>query len=189
MNKELLDKLKSKKEAYRGRKQGWLGWVEYRKSVQVARIEIKQGKVQIELNLIRDIKDNKKNFYKGQWSSVGLVLFNIFVGDMDNGIECTLSKFADDTKLCGLVNTLEGRAAIQKDPDRLERWACVTLLKFNQAKCKVLHLGHDNPRHKYRLGREWIESSPEEKEGLVDKKLMFLPFYYMRRNQCLSARR
>ncbi|GAB0178124.1 cAMP-dependent protein kinase inhibitor alpha [Grus japonensis] len=95
---------------------------------------------------------------------LGLALFNIFVSNMDGGIECTLSKFANDIKLCGVVDPLEGRDAIQRDLDRLERWAHVNLMKFNKAKCKVLYIGQGNPKHSYRLGGEKIKRSPEEKD-------------------------
>jgi len=55
----------------------------------------------------------------------------------------------------------------------LERWGCASLVKSDRAKCKVLHMGRGNPKHKYRLGRECIESSPEEQDfgALLDEKL------------------
>ncbi|KGL96755.1 hypothetical protein N301_11125, partial [Charadrius vociferus] len=64
MNKELLDMIKGKKEAYREWKQGRVAWEEYREIVQAARDQVRQAKAQLELNLSRDIKTNKKSFYK-----------------------------------------------------------------------------------------------------------------------------
>uniref|UniRef100_A0A670K9H8 Reverse transcriptase domain-containing protein n=1 Tax=Podarcis muralis TaxID=64176 RepID=A0A670K9H8_PODMU len=108
-----------------------------------------------------------------QGSVLGPVLFNIFINDLDDGLKGILIKFADDTKLGGVANTPEDRITLQNDLDRLENWAKTNKMNFNREKCKVLHLGKKNERHKYKMGDTWLESSTCEKDlgVLVDHKL------------------
>lgn len=95
---------------------------------------------------------------------LGLILL-IFISNMDSGIEC---EFADDTELCGAVDTLERRDVIQMDLDMLETWAHANLMELNKGECKALHQGCGNPRHTNGLDEKVIESSPVE-EKLLEK--------------------
>lgn len=78
--------------------------------------------------------------------------------------QCTLSNFADDTKLGGMAGTSEGHAAIQRDLNRVEKWAVRNLTKLNNKNRKVLYLGRNNPLHQYMLGTTQLESSLLEKD-------------------------
>ncbi|KAJ7416249.1 rna-directed dna polymerase from mobile element jockey-like [Pitangus sulphuratus] len=66
---------------------------------------------------------------------LGPTLFNSFINDLDDGTEHTFGKF-ENMKLEGVVDAEDGCAAIQRDLDRLEKWACGNLVMFNKGKSK-----------------------------------------------------
>ncbi|KFZ66869.1 hypothetical protein N338_11098, partial [Podiceps cristatus] len=64
LGKDLLAKLREKKVKYKVWKQGCLAWKEYRDAGRNCRNGIRKAKAQMELNLARDVKNNKKGFYR-----------------------------------------------------------------------------------------------------------------------------
>jgi len=59
-----------------------------------------------------------------------LGLFNTFISDINSGIECALSKLADDAKLYGAIHKPEGSDTVQRDLDRFEQRAQVKLVRL-----------------------------------------------------------
>ncbi|RMB94448.1 hypothetical protein DUI87_29259 [Hirundo rustica rustica] len=104
-----------------------------------------------------------------QGSVFGPVLFDILIGDIDKGIECTLSKSAGETRLRGeLANVRDG--AIQRDLDKLRKWDHVNLVWFNNTRswCCV----QASPSVSTAWG-EQTKDSPDEKDSgvLVSERL------------------
>uniref|UniRef100_A0A803J7Q1 Reverse transcriptase domain-containing protein n=1 Tax=Xenopus tropicalis TaxID=8364 RepID=A0A803J7Q1_XENTR len=77
-----------------------------------------------------------------QGSVLGPLLFNLFINDLGEGIMSNV--FADDTKLCRPVNSIQDVTSLQQDLDQLAIWAAKWQMRFNVDKCKVMHLGCKN---------------------------------------------
>ena len=108
-----------------------------------------------------EVQLDASHWWCTQGSILAPVLFNIFINDLEAGIEC---KLADDTKLRRVVDTPNGCGAIQGDLNRLKIWADRNLMKFKTGKSQVLHLGGNKPMHQYVLGADQLESSLAEKD-------------------------
>ena len=86
---------------------------------------------------------------------LGPTLFVIFKNPIDQVLEKLpgfLSKFADDTKVGGIADNQEECAVLQQILDYLVEWADKWQMRFNADKCKVIHFGRNNIRHKYVMG-------------------------------------
>jgi len=64
LRQEMLAKLRKKRELHRQWKQGLASWEEYREAARLRRDGVRKAKAQLELNLARDVKNNKKGFYR-----------------------------------------------------------------------------------------------------------------------------
>lgn len=79
-------------------------------------------------------------------------LLSIFIKDIDKGTKYILNKSEDDTELSGAVEISKRQYGIQRGLDKFEKWAYGNLMRFNETKCRVLHLGQDNLQYQQRLG-------------------------------------
>ncbi|PKU49656.1 rna-directed dna polymerase from mobile element jockey- hypothetical protein [Limosa lapponica baueri] len=110
---------------------------------------------------------------------------HISISDLDAGGECTVNRFADDTKLGGAVHSFKGQEALKRNLDRSEHRAMINGMKFNRSKCRILQLGLSNTRQKCKLGEEWLKNSPTERDlgVLVDSR------FNMSQQYALATRR
>lgn len=91
-----------------------------------------------------------------QGSSLGPILFNLYVADLHNHLKCTHAFYADDSKIYG--DPLSEYSNLQADLTAVETWCREWLIPLNVSKCTVLHLGHNNPRLNYRLSGKTLQS-------------------------------
>jgi len=99
-----------------------------------------------------------------QGSVLGPLLFVIYINDLDDNVVNWISKFADDTKIGGVVDSEEGFQSLQRDLDQLEKWAEKWQMEFNADKCEILHFGRTNQSRKYRLNGRTLKSAVEQRD-------------------------
>ena len=104
-----------------------------------------------------------------QGSVLGPILFLIYVNDIPETVNCSIKTFADDTKLFRTVKTIDDCNILQNDLNTLSQWTSDWLLSFNVDKCKVMHIGKNNPKIDYIMRTEnriLIETSEEKDLGV-----------------------
>ena len=112
-----------------------------------------------------------------QGSVLGPILFVIFINDMPGILQNICQLFADDAKIFTAVNVRSDvePKVLQDDLQKLCEWSKKWQLPFNTDKCKSLHIGKQNPFHKYKMNDKTLKQVYEEKDlGVVmDSDLKF----------------
>ena len=98
-----------------------------------------------------------------QGTVLGPLLFLLYINDLPYGLKSFVSLFADDLKL---VTSSDQYHTAQEDIDMLNKWEQDWLLRFNvkDGKCKVLHIGKDNPKNDYFMNGIQLPEVGDEKD-------------------------
>ena len=98
-----------------------------------------------------------------QGTVLGPLLFMLFINDLPCGLKSFVSLFADDLKL---VTSSDQYHITQEDIDKLNKWEQDWLLRFNvnDGKCKVLHIGKNNPKNAYFMNGFQLPEVDTEKD-------------------------
>jgi len=99
-----------------------------------------------------------------RWLATALLLFLIYINDLEEEVVSKVFKFADDTKLFRQVSDTVDAVGMQEDLDRLVECAFKWQMQFNVSKCKLMHVGKKNPRHPYYMSSNGLKSVKVEKD-------------------------
>ena len=115
---------------------------------------------------IRGVKSSWIEFLSGvpQGSVLGLILFLIYINDLDFGIRNWILKFADDTKIFTRINNSLDSEWLQSDLLQLIRWSEEWQMLFNVNKCKVMHIGKQNQQRQYFMHDQCLDVVCQEKD-------------------------
>ena len=79
------------------------------------------------------------------------MLFTLYVWDAPQVVKCIVSMFADDTKLHTVLTDRNSNLKLNNDLTSMQTWSSRMQITFNIEKCKVQHLGSNNPNHQYTM--------------------------------------
>ena len=98
-----------------------------------------------------------------QGSVLGPLLFLLYINDLPDRVSNYVSLFADDLKMHGKSSS---QGLNQDDINQLVKWQNIWLLTFNtnDKKCKVMHIGKNNPCHSYHLDGNLLPTVDSEKD-------------------------
>jgi ribonuclease P/MRP protein subunit RPP40 len=99
-----------------------------------------------------------------QGSVLGPLLFLIYINDIDEVVASKILKFADDTKLYGVVANQQDIERLKNDLKNLCNWSADWLMLFNVDKCKVMHFGYNNSKSTYGMNGKDLEEISEERD-------------------------
>ena len=97
-----------------------------------------------------------------QGSVIGPLLFITYISDLSLQTRTHMSCFADDTKL--YCNPFKDLSLFKEDIRKMEDWTNTWLLKLNEEKCTILHLGKNNPQNKYHLHQTELKEVKDQKD-------------------------
>ena len=91
-----------------------------------------------------------------QGSVLGPILFIIFINDLPARLLNDCKLFADDCKIMSGIRSCEDQARLQSDINSVNDWCSDWLMELNIFKCRVMHLGRNNPGYEYAI---WCNAS------------------------------
>ena len=94
--------------------------------------------------IVDDEISNWKSVLSGVLQGSVLVLFLIYINDLEDDISSKVLKFADETTIFRKVTNDSDKQSLHDNLDKLVKWSEQRQMLLNFGKCKCIHIGHGN---------------------------------------------